>query len=270
MAAATITAFCHEGIHVRHGTSYRCMLQCTHSALGGESVVDRLCVTWLQFYSDKTSCNKTTQFYPFKCGLLNIDYALKVKNLGTLGFIPILRKRRGISSSKLRQAKRELMAKCLTLMLAPLRAASYTGLHVQTADSRTHSVFPRVLSYVADDPEQRAVLQLYVSGRCKRQCCRCYAHRKHMCDFNTSAQLRTLDSQQQIQQQIAAAPNRAAAIEICKKYSTHPDAIGLAGFAGEDSIACKCPHDLYVTAMHGLSTACFEIYGIECCHTLIL
>lgn len=129
----------------------------------------------LQFYSDKTNLTRSAggiSAYPFKAALLNADYKDKVKNIQTLGYIPVLKEDPAISSDTYRAAKRLVLSQCLKIMLEPLMEASRSGMILQAPDGLQYSSFPRMLSYVADDPEQRAVLQLYTSNKCKRPCCR--------------------------------------------------------------------------------------------------
>jgi hypothetical protein len=109
--------------------------------------------------------------YAFKVGLLNVEYRAKIKHLGTLALIPVPKARAGFPEPKLREAERDLMWKAVITILDTLKSASHTGLVITLADGQHHRVYPRALSYVADDPEQRAVLQL-LGGQTDLTCCR--------------------------------------------------------------------------------------------------
>jgi hypothetical protein len=136
------------------------------------------------------------------------------------------------------------MHKAVKTTLASLQQASYTGLDVTLADGSRHKLYPRALSYVADDPEQHAVLQVKSGIKTKRQCVRCYLATDLLAAVQHQAQLRTLACQQHIRATIceAAITSQQAAEAICKEYGTHPEECGLWGFDGEHNPQCKCQH----------------------------
>lgn len=194
----------------------------------------------LQFYTDKTLCNDKTEVHAFKVGLLNAEYNAKNKHLGTLALIPVLKPKAGISDRQLNEARRDLMFQAVSTNLASLKAASFTGMEIRLADGVTHTVYPRALSYVADDPEQHAVSQI-LSGQTKRQCVRCYITSDKLAAVELSAKHRSLELQQQIRKRIAEkyTISKKAGDQERSEYGTYPDGCGLFGFDGEDHESCK-------------------------------
>lgn len=197
----------------------------------------------LQVYTDKTACNTTTSAYPIKIGLLNADYHQRIKHIGTIGFIPVLKPRAGFSDQAMATVRRTVVDRCLDIILEPLKQASHVGTILRAPDSCLYRVFPRLLSYVADDPEQRLVAHIYGSCSCQRQCCRCYCPTDQLSELNTAFELRTIERQAEI---------RAHGQDICTQFSTHPGASALEGFAGQDNLCCKW-------------SACIENYSV-CMH----
>jgi hypothetical protein len=211
----------------------------------------------LQFYSDKTQVNDTTDVYPFKVGLLNLERAAKIKHLGTLALIPILKHgaHPELSKEQLRDARRDLMRQCTSTVLKELKEASHTGLHITLANGDSHWIFPRALNYVADDPEQHAVLQIKSGVRTLRQCCRCYITTNQLSDVHIAATNRSLERQLKIfdlmeeahqrkqRSSNTAEPQPAGDLTdvatISRQYGTHFDKCGLWGFAGEENDSCK-------------------------------
>lgn len=195
----------------------------------------------MQFYTDKTQCNNKTEVYAFKVGVLNLEYKAKVKYIDTLALLPILDSCPGLSEAQLAEAKRDFMHKAIKTTLTSLQHASYSGFDVSLADGSRHRVYPRALSYVADDPEQHAVLQIKSGVKTKRQCVRCYLTTDLLSAVEQQADMRTLASQQHIRDQIldAATTSQQAAEVVCKEYGTHPEQCGLWGFDGEDNLACE-------------------------------
>ena len=195
--------------------------------------------SYVQVYSDKTNCNRNTDLYPVKLGLLNVKYAERIKRLSTVAYIPILSKPPGMDDQTFRACKRQFLALALQVILADLREASFTGVLVETSDGFLHTVFPRLLSYVADDPEQRQVLQIYSANSAHRPCVRCFCVSSCLCELHLSYAARTLTKQKQIQDSISGATLEAEALSTSQLFSTHAEAIGIAGFAGEEFPECK-------------------------------
>ncbi len=51
------------------------------------------------------------------------------------------------------QVKLLVVSKCMRHLLEPLRLASYDGLNLKAPNGGEYTFFPRLLSFVGDDPE---------------------------------------------------------------------------------------------------------------------
>lgn len=217
-------------------------------------------LTVVQLYTDKTMCNDKTEVHAFQVGLLNADYNAKIKHLTTLALIPVIKPRAGLTDNQLTEARRDLMCQAIHSILDTLKQASHTGMEISLADGSRHWVFPRALSYVADDPEQHAVLQILSGVQTKRQCCRCYITSHELSAVELRAELRTLEKQQCIRRHILrtySTSTKKAGDAVCSEFGTHPDNCGLSGLAGEDKDACKYALDpgMHLTLLTRMSAA---------------
>jgi hypothetical protein len=191
----------------------------------------------LQFYSDKTSVNKNTHFYPFEVALLNLPHGDKCKHIKKIAYIPVLRQQGGMSDARMSLARRELLSKALPIIVDSLRVASHKGFTC-VINNVQRNIYPRLLTYVADDPEQRAILQIYVSGLVQRPCCRCLIKYSQLTDVGLQATLRTLGQYEDFSLQVEGAATPKLAQGIKKKYSCH-GAPALLGFAGQRHLSCR-------------------------------
>ena len=82
----------------------------------------------MQVYSDKTQLTNKTSAYPMKFALLNVDYAVKIKSIVTIGFIPIAPKIAGMSQSAQQAFNQLVLTQSQDIMMSALRQASKTGL----------------------------------------------------------------------------------------------------------------------------------------------
>jgi hypothetical protein len=118
-----------------------------------ESMDDYATVALLQLYSDKTLVNvKGTSCHPIRLALLNVPQARKHETITTVAYFPVL------PPITHRVLKLLVLKKCLETLLEPLREASYKGVEWKAPDGKQYLFFPRILSYVADDPEIRDML----------------------------------------------------------------------------------------------------------------
>jgi hypothetical protein len=192
-----------------------------------------------QYYSDKTNATDNVQLYPLRVALLNLEYELKVTNLGTLALIPVLQKLPHLSEKAMSAARRDLLRQALEIALQPLREASHTGMRLTLADGSAFTGYPRNLSYVADDPEQSAEGGLR-GGNTKRPCSRCLKDCDNLDDLNSHALERTLEVYDEVMALMRAAPNAKKKEEVGKEWGFYDEQPGLLGFAGERTPACEC------------------------------
>ena len=114
----------------------------------------------LQLYSDKTLVNqKGLSCHPIKATLLNVRHNKRIQDLANVGYFATLSdKPIGLPDSAWRQVKLLYTARALHTLLRPLKAMSKLGTRMGDPWGRLQNVHPRLLSYVADDPESKDVL----------------------------------------------------------------------------------------------------------------
>lgn len=134
-----------------------------------------------QMYTDKSVVNhKSTTMYPAYASLLGGTYADKTKGIVTLAYLPNPRTvgKTPAENVLLREA---LLSKCLELITAQLKVASRDGFVALFRGGEFMKLYPRLLSYVGDDPEQRQILCQYIAGKVARPCVLCYCARGALC-----------------------------------------------------------------------------------------
>lgn len=143
-----------------------------HAAqIHSEQVALSAVVAALQLYSDSTLLNvKGKPCHPIRMTLLNVPYSQKSEHVHVAAYFPELQK--GTD----RSVKLAVYAKCLETLLQPLAEASKSGEYWKDSYGDEYLIFPRILSYVADDPEMRDLLCI-LGHMAKFACERCLALR---------------------------------------------------------------------------------------------
>jgi hypothetical protein len=118
--------------------------------------------------------------YPAYACLLGTKYSDKTKGIQTLAYIPDA-KTAGLTDDKKTILREKLLSRCLGIMLEKLKASSFLGVVVTLSGGRVMTLYPRLLSYVADDPEQRQILCQYTPACSKAPCVQCYCARSQLC-----------------------------------------------------------------------------------------
>lgn len=93
----------------------------------------------------------------------------------TIGYIPFIKPRHGKGSKAkrlMRMLRDELLQRCLAVILFRFAVASNDGVPVTLAQHGTMQAVPRIVLYVADQPEERHVLGLMLNG-CTHPCSTC-------------------------------------------------------------------------------------------------
>lgn len=92
-----------------------------------------------------------------------------------MAYIPVVRTEQESSAAERGRIRRcGMLQRMLYLVFRSMIGASHDGERLELAD-RVIRAFPRVLLYVCDQPEERAVLGLK-SGRCSHPCSNCDVH----------------------------------------------------------------------------------------------
>lgn len=93
----------------------------------------------------------------------------------TVAYIPVVRTEQERSAGERGRVRRcGMLQRMLYSAFRSSIAASHVGARLRHGD-RTVTAFPRILMYVCDQPEERAVLGLK-SGKCTHPCSNCHVH----------------------------------------------------------------------------------------------
>lgn len=93
----------------------------------------------------------------------------------TVAYIPVVRTEQETAAvERGRLTRCGMLQRMLHLAFRSTIAASHVGFKVRHGD-RVVSAFPRILMYICDQPEERAVLGLK-SGSCNHPCSNCHLH----------------------------------------------------------------------------------------------
>jgi hypothetical protein len=95
-----------------------------------------------------------TSAYPIRATLLNISYGKRVLNIQEVGTIPdiselCMKLGFGPKDAHRRVLKLAILAKCLSVLLHPMKQLSISGTRLTDPDGIVRHVFPRLFSYVA-------------------------------------------------------------------------------------------------------------------------
>ncbi len=187
-----------------------------------------------QLYSDKALVNnKLRSVHPVKFALLNVAYSLRIKDLSTVAYIPVLDKPPDMPAPTWRLVKLAIHSKVLELLLAPLKDLSHTGKLMKDPSGVDRFVFPRFASYVVDAPEGADVMM--VKGvPSEHPCEACLVSLQHLSDLNRrDAQRRTEEKMVDNYKRLTARQTKATRMELAKELSTQPIACALWGFKGQ-------------------------------------
>jgi hypothetical protein len=116
----------------------------------------------VQLYSDKTLLNmKNVQCHPVRFTLMNIAYSKRVLNHVDVAYLPSIEwpagQENAVPEDVQRLARRWVVGKCLSMLLAPLKEFSKSGVILKDPWGHKRTVFTYIHTYVADDPEAKMV-----------------------------------------------------------------------------------------------------------------
>ncbi|KAL4431240.1 hypothetical protein ABPG75_006496 [Micractinium tetrahymenae] len=191
------------------------------AAGASEADIKAAVIAALQLTSDKTLLNvKGLQAYPVRACLLNLMYGLRIDNIDCLAYFPVLKRPPGVSSHTWRLVRLFAVNECLRRLLAPLKQLANEGKVTAAPSGALYRFFPRLLSYVADDPEVHDI-SCILSGGTLHPCEQCWELRDNFDGFSTAAP-RTTGEQKELRARICAGETN-----LIKEKSTHPIASGL-------------------------------------------
>lgn len=223
----------------------------------------------LQLYSDKTLINrKGLSAHPIRAALLNIHHSKRIRDLQNVGYFPSLSKPAQMSAAVWRLVKLRYMSMAIDALLAPLKSLSYDGIVLTSPiDGETVTVYPRLLSYVMDDPEVKDLTGVKGQGA-PHPCEACWVHKDSLLNIQQSWPVRTETHQALIWMAHDAAmhgqpePEQLGTFLREKVPSVHPVPSGLWGFAGQQDGHGNSMLAMAYEAMHNEELGLF-LYGID-------
>lgn len=112
------------------------------------------------------------KLYPLRVRVVNIIGQVEWV---TAAYIPVIEKQKEpASAERARERRAKILQRVLYLVFRTTFGASYTGANMHV-EGRALRAFPRVLLYLADLPEEKAILGLK-SGNCAHPCSSCNVH----------------------------------------------------------------------------------------------
>lgn len=165
-------------------------------------------VAAIQYYSDKTLAdNKGASLHPMQLSLLNVGYSarMKLSNLTTVGYLPILARPAQMSKENFRKLKHTVRQRCLGILMEPFKQISHQGARMNDPSGTSQLVFPRLLTTVGDHPELTELLGIFNSALAKLPCIRCLVPRELMHRMDKVFKPCTLASHAAALQEIQAA-----------------------------------------------------------------
>jgi len=177
----------------------------------------------------------------------------------TVGFIPIIKPKNQSDEEKtrVRMLRDEVLQRCLAVLLQDFIAASQTGVLWDLPGEGPVWVVPRIVLYAADQPEERHLLGLKLSG-CKYQCSHCMLEKSQSgYPHRDPPQREVLD-------------NVEAQLLSANLFKSGGSAARLEQLSASTSIVPIVP---LLAAVHGLGTgslALYDIFGFDLLHVCVL
>lgn len=155
----------------------------------------------------------------------------------TVAYVPLVPTEKGPGGAERSRRRRiGVLQRVLFLALRDLVSASHAGVRFQHADGRELVGFPRVLMYLCDQPEERAILCLK-PGQCAHPCSTCTVPLASLCSvsaLNSRSRtiLNTLHEQLTAASHLQHGRERQTRLRIERAVSANSYAPALAAFAG--------------------------------------
>ena len=228
---------------------------------------DRACIACIQLYSDKTKLtDKNLSAHPIRATLMNIRPSVRNTSVEkqTVAYFPTLKKPMSGKAKKFwRLVKLAYVAKALDFLLGPLKVLlarycisvcstsshrpesnaehfvlqrlSFTGVKLPDPDGDERNVYPRLYSYVMDDPEGRDVLGVMQppSGHPCEACMVPFLELGGVEDVQYP--MRSEQTMEEVYPMIKDAKTQSAADAVSREHSVPQVRSGLFGFCGQDA-----------------------------------
>jgi hypothetical protein len=223
----------------------------------------------LQFYSDKTVVNKKgLSCHPIRAALLNVRHSTRVRQLDNVGYFPTMSHPAGMNDRVWRLVKLRFISEAMNTLLSPLKALSYEGIILKEPNEGEEvKVYPRLLSYVMDDPEVKDLTAVKGQGS-PYPCEACWVHKDDLLQIETRAPIRTEKQQEVIWNANSATmsglpePGEVNDFLRPKITAVHPVPSGLWGFAQQQDGLGNSMLSMGFESMHNMDLG-VSLYTID-------
>lgn len=174
------------------------------------------------------------KLYPIRVRLVN---ELGNEDLHTVAFIPIVAAEKGPGGAERSRLRRcGVLQRMLYLVFKSVIDASFSGIDFEHPVHGLLRLFPRLLAYVCDQPEERAVLCLK-QGNCDHPCSSCDVHVSvqggpEALSANTRLVVTTLPGQLEGFRLLQQGKDKQRRLKLESNNSTNSYVPALAGMAG--------------------------------------
>jgi len=200
------------------------------------------------------------KLYPVGLRLVNVDDDTPVwVTIAYLPVIPTLQETAG--EARARQRRTNIFQRVLYAALRSTIGASHTGVAVyDPVGKRTLTVYPRVLAYLCDQPEKRAVMCLK-QGQCGHQCTCCMVNLEDL-GSPEALQAEERSALDGLQRQWEATAHRlrnrerGRLLNLEAKYSLNASIPALACFAGLSTAPFLMYKIIGFDALHVRTSVC--------------
>jgi hypothetical protein len=178
-------------------------------------------------YLDQTSLsnNKRTQGWPVVMTIGNISCNMRTLPEGhsVMAVLPVLgADDQGLQESRMpSRAKLEILHQCQEIILAPLKEASYKGVHLKDPFGNSQWVFTRLCLYICDQTEGSRMTCTFDTNKCKFPCSCCFCPKKSLSVVAKTFPYRSELRMREIFNEMVQNPLEEKE-RLCKSQSVHP------------------------------------------------
>lgn len=175
------------------------------------------------------------KLYPVRMRVVNVDK--QEDEWITIAYVPLVPTEKGPGGAERSRRRRiSVLQRVLFLALRDIIGASHSGARFVDAAGRELQAFPRVLMYLCDQPEERAILCLK-PGQCSRPCTNCNVLLASLSSpealtARSRTILNTLNQQLDCMRHAERGTERQARLHMEKAISFNSHAPALAAMAG--------------------------------------
>ncbi|CAM6096622.1 unnamed protein product [Calypogeia fissa] len=215
-------------------------------------------------YSDQTSLsnNKRTQGWPVVMTIGNISCNMRTLPEGhsLMAVLPVLgADDQGLQESRMpSRAKLEILHQCQEIILAPLKEASYKGVHLKDPFGNSQWVFPRLCLYICDQTEGSRMTCTFDTNKCKFPCSCCFCPKKSLSAVAKTFPYRSELRMREIFNEMVQSPLEEKE-RLCKAQSVHPVKCALWGFSGSNLCYGNAYRSVQVDRLHQSILGVFKI-----------